>query len=68
MMKDDLAIHAEGIDKSRVIHAFGQEAHVLVSSEETGDAFCMLRFSAPSGNVMGRLLSHSSSRPFYLRT
>jgi mannose-6-phosphate isomerase-like protein (cupin superfamily) len=33
----------------RVIRAFGQEGHVLVSSQETGDAFCVLRiFASPS--------------------
>ena len=50
-MTDSIATNSMGIDNSRLIHAFGQEAHVLVSSEQTGDAFCVLRFSAPSGNV-----------------
>jgi mannose-6-phosphate isomerase-like protein (cupin superfamily) len=33
----------------RVLRAFGQEAHVLVSSEQTGAAFCILRFFASPG-------------------
>ena len=31
-------------DNGRVMRAFGQEAHVLVSSEQTGDAFCVFPF------------------------
>jgi quercetin dioxygenase-like cupin family protein len=68
MMKDDLAIHAKGVDNSRVIHAFGQEAHVLVSSEETGDAFCMLRFSAPSGNVTPPHLHRTTDETFLIES
>ena len=34
---------------AKVLRAFGQEGHVLVSSEETGGAFCIIRFFAPSG-------------------
>jgi quercetin dioxygenase-like cupin family protein len=32
-----------------VLRAFGQEAHVLVSSELTGGAFCIMRFFTPPG-------------------
>jgi hypothetical protein len=37
-MTEEMATHAVGVDNNRVIHAFGQEAQVLASSEETGDA------------------------------
>jgi quercetin dioxygenase-like cupin family protein len=35
----------------RILRAFGQEAHVLISSEQTGDAFCLLRFFARPENT-----------------
>jgi mannose-6-phosphate isomerase-like protein (cupin superfamily) len=35
----------------RVIWAFGQEGHVLVSSQETGDAFCILRILASPNSI-----------------
>jgi Cupin domain. len=38
-------------NSSRVLRAFGQEAHVLISSEETGSAFCILRFFASADSV-----------------
>jgi len=50
-MVDNIAIDSFGDDKSRVLRAFGQDAHVLVSSQETGDAFCVLRISASPANV-----------------
>ena len=40
-----------GVGKGRVILAFGREAHVPVSSQETGSAFCVLRISSSPGNV-----------------
>ena len=33
-----------------VLRAFGQEAHVLISSEQTAGAFCMMRFFASPGS------------------
>jgi quercetin dioxygenase-like cupin family protein len=33
----------------QVLRAFGQEGHVLVSSEQTGRAFCIMRFFTPPG-------------------
>jgi mannose-6-phosphate isomerase-like protein (cupin superfamily) len=50
-MIENIAIDSAGDDNSRVLRAFGQEAHVLVSSQETGDAFCVLRISASSANA-----------------
>jgi mannose-6-phosphate isomerase-like protein (cupin superfamily) len=35
----------------RIIRAFGQEGHVLVSSQETGDAFCILRIFASANSI-----------------
>jgi mannose-6-phosphate isomerase-like protein (cupin superfamily) len=35
----------------RVIRAFGQEGHVLVSSQETSEAFCILRIFAPPNSI-----------------
>lgn len=35
----------------QVIRAFGQEGHVLVSSRETGDAFCILRIFASANSI-----------------
>jgi len=45
-MIENIATNPVGVDNSRVIRAFGQEAHVLVSSEQTDGAFCVLRISA----------------------
>jgi quercetin dioxygenase-like cupin family protein len=50
-MKENIGTDSVEIDNSRVLRAFGQEGHVLVSSEQTGDAFCVLRFFASPGNV-----------------
>ena len=50
--------------KGRVIRAFGQEAHVLVSSEQTADAFCMLRFFIPPGNVTPPHLHRATNETF----
>jgi mannose-6-phosphate isomerase-like protein (cupin superfamily) len=51
MAENIAAESGSGNGSRRVIRAFGQEAHVLVSSQETGDAFCILRISASPGNV-----------------
>jgi mannose-6-phosphate isomerase-like protein (cupin superfamily) len=50
-MMENTASGSVGDDHDRVIRAFGQEAHVLVSSQETGDAFCILRITASPGNA-----------------
>jgi hypothetical protein len=48
-MNENIETKSLGVDNSRVIRAFGQEAHVLVSSERTGDAFSVLRFFHATG-------------------
>ena len=40
-----------GAETRPIIQAFGQEAQVLVSSQETGDAFCILRIHASAGSA-----------------
>ena len=50
-MNENIETESLGVDNGRVIRAFGQEAHILVSSEQTGDAFCVLRLFIPPGNV-----------------
>ncbi|HEV3210784.1 MAG TPA: hypothetical protein VGY91_11015 [Chthoniobacterales bacterium] len=35
-----------------ILRAFGQEAHVLISSEQSGNAFCLLRFFAGPENTI----------------
>jgi mannose-6-phosphate isomerase-like protein (cupin superfamily) len=52
IMTENIATESEsGNGGHQVIRAFGQEAQVLVSSQATGDAFCILRISASPGNV-----------------
>jgi quercetin dioxygenase-like cupin family protein len=51
-----------------VIRAFGQEAHVLVSSEETGDAFCVLRVFATAGNVTPPHLHRATDETFLIES
>ena len=55
-------------DNGRVIRAFGQEAHVLVSSEQTGDAFCVLRFFIPPGNVTPSHLHRATDETFLIES
>jgi len=50
-MNENIGSDSVEVDNSRVLRAFGQEAHVLISSEQTRDAFCVLQFFAPPGNV-----------------
>ena len=45
------ATDSPGNDDGRVLRAFGQDATVLVSSEQTGDAFCVLRINASPANA-----------------
>ena len=54
--------------KGRVIRAFGQEAHVLVSSEQTGDAFCVLRFFIPPANVTPPHLHRATNETFLIES
>jgi len=55
-------------DNGRVIRAFGQEAHVLVSSEQTGDASCVLRFFIPPGNVTPTHLHRATDETFLIES
>jgi mannose-6-phosphate isomerase-like protein (cupin superfamily) len=36
-------------ENGRVLRAFGQEARILISSEQTGNAFCLMRFVVSPG-------------------
>jgi quercetin dioxygenase-like cupin family protein len=51
-----------------VLRAFGQEAHVLVSSKQTGDAFCVLRFFIPPGNVTPPHLHRATDETFLIES
>jgi quercetin dioxygenase-like cupin family protein len=51
-----------------VLAAFGQEAHVLVSSAQTGDAFCVLRFFIPPGNVTPPHLHRATDETFLIES
>ena len=67
-MKENIATKSLGANNNRVMRAFGQEAHVLVSSEQTGDAFCVLRFFAPPGNVTPAHVHHSTDETFLIES
>jgi quercetin dioxygenase-like cupin family protein len=56
------------VDNGSVIRAFGQEAHVLVSSEQTGNAFCVLRFYIPPGNVTPAHLHRATDETFLIES
>jgi quercetin dioxygenase-like cupin family protein len=67
-MTGNIATNSVGVDNSRIIRAFGQEAHVLVSSEQTDDSFCMLRFSSPPGNVTPPHLHRTTDETFLVES
>jgi quercetin dioxygenase-like cupin family protein len=67
-MTGNIATNSVGVDNSRIIRAFGQEAHVLVSSDQTDDAFCMLRFSSPPGNVTPPHLHRATDETFLIES
>jgi Cupin domain len=67
-MKENIRTDSVKLDNSRVIRAFGQEAHVLISSEQTGDAFCVLRFFAPPGNVTPPHVHHATDETFLIES
>ena len=50
----------------RILRAFGQEAHVLISSEQTGDAFCLLRFFAGPENTAPAHMHQNEDETFML--
>ena len=67
-MNENIETKSLGVDNGRVIRAFGQEAHVLVSSEQTGDAFCVLRFFIPPGNVTPPHLHRATDETFLIES
>ena len=67
-MTDDIVTNSVRTDNGRIIRAFGQEAHVLVSSEQTGDAFCALRFFIPPGNVTPPRLHRATDETFLIES
>ena len=67
-MKDSLATDSGGDDGGRVIRAFGQEAHVLVSSRQTNDAFCVLRIFASPANVTPPHLHRATDETFLIES
>jgi mannose-6-phosphate isomerase-like protein (cupin superfamily) len=67
-MNEKVGTKSPGVDNSRVIRAFGQEGHVLVSSEQTGDAFCVLRFFASPGNVTPPHVHHMTDETFLIES
>jgi quercetin dioxygenase-like cupin family protein len=56
------------VDNGPVIQAFGQEAHVLVSSEQTGDAFSVLRFFMPPSNITPPHLHRATDETFLIES
>jgi quercetin dioxygenase-like cupin family protein len=67
-MSEKIETKALGVDNGRAIRAFGQEAHVLVSSEQTGDAFSVLRFFMPPGNVTPPHLHRATDETFLIES
>jgi hypothetical protein len=57
-----------GVGNARVIRAFGQEAHVLVSSAQTADAFCVFRVFFPPGNVTPPHLHRATDETFLIES
>jgi mannose-6-phosphate isomerase-like protein (cupin superfamily) len=67
-MQEKIEADSVEVDNGRVLRAFGQEAHVLVSSEQTGDAFCVLRFFASPGNVTPPHVHHATDETFLIES
>ena len=67
-MSEKIETKALGVDNGRAIRAFGQEAHVLVSSEQTGDAFSVLRFFMPPGNITPPHVHRSTDETFLIES
>ena len=67
-MIENIATNPVGVDNSRVIRAFGQEAHVLVSSEQTDGAFCVLRIFASPANVTPPHLHRATDEAFIIES
>ena len=67
-MKENIGTDSVEVENSRVLRAFGQEGHVLVSSEQTGGAFCVLRFFASPGNVTPPHVHHATDETFLIES
>src|SRR5215469_8233115 len=67
-MNENIEPKPLGVDNSRVIRAFGQEAHVLISSEQTGEAFCLFLFFASPGNVAPSHLHRAIDETFLIES
>ena len=67
-MIENIATNPVGVDNSRVMRAFGQEAHVLVSSEQTNGAFCTLRIFASPANVTPPHLHRATDETFLIES
>ena len=67
-MNENIETKSLGVDNGRVIRAFGQEARVLVSSEQTGDAFSVLRFFMPPGNITPPHVHRSTDETFLIES
>ena len=67
-MNQNIETKSLGVDNGCVLRAFGQEVYVLVSSEQTGDAFCVLRFFIPPGNVTPQHLHRATDETFLIES
>jgi mannose-6-phosphate isomerase-like protein (cupin superfamily) len=67
-MREKTEIDSMGDGDGRVIRAFGQEAHVLVSSQETGDAFCILRITASPANATPPHVHRATDETFLIES
>jgi quercetin dioxygenase-like cupin family protein len=67
-MNENIETKSKGVDNGRVIRAFGQEAHVLISSEQTGDASCVMRVFIPPSNVTPPHLHRTTDETFIIES
>ena len=67
-MNENIETKSLEVDTDHVIRAFGQEAYVLVSSEQTGDAFSVLRFFMPPGNITPPHLHRATDETFLIES
>src|SRR6516162_8032943 len=67
-MNEHIETKSLRVDNSRVIRAFGQEARVLVGSEQTGDGFCLCRISASPGSVTPPHLHRTTDETFLIES
>ena len=67
-MHEFIATDSREEGSRRAIRAFGQEAHILFSSEQTGNAFCVLRISASPGIVTPPHLHRTTDETFLIES